>query len=382
MSCDGFEGRFYAGVSREWGERAAGLGEPVGVEGSIFVGFEVEEVCAADGECAGGCGELDHFLGRVGGVAGGDACGVAVFVWDHVAFLELAECGPFPGAARPVGDVLAVARCACGVVVCVRGHLCSPFPSRFSSCPPGGARRAFRVSVCLYAWRAFSWRAFSSMRVNSIKLSKHPPGLCFPVGVCASACVRCYPLRLLFGGEELRHVLCRDLVHVAGGVEVALSVVEWPVGGAFFGVCAVPGFAEVLCAVVDVAERGFDGALVCVGCAAVGGVDCFVPFVVYEAGAVAFDADGDGHLVDVADVFGEVGLLLVGEAVPRVGERGHDGEVGGAGSEERCGFGDLVDVGVHGWVSFSLVVGVFSCVGFSVARVWACVLAQSRERWR
>ena len=105
------------------------------MEGSIFVGFDVEEVCAADGECAGGCGELDHFLGRVGGVAGGDACGVAVFVWDHVAFLELAECGPFPGAARPVGDVLAVARCACGVVVYVRGHLCSPFPSRFSSLP-------------------------------------------------------------------------------------------------------------------------------------------------------------------------------------------------------------------------------------------------------
>ena len=135
VSCDGFEGRFYARVSREWGERRARGGEPVGVEGSIFVGFDVEEVCAADGECAGGCGELDHLFGRVGGVAGGDACGVAVFVWDHVAFLELAECGPFPGAARPVGDVLAVARCACGVVVCVRSHLCSPFPSRFSSLP-------------------------------------------------------------------------------------------------------------------------------------------------------------------------------------------------------------------------------------------------------
>ena len=216
----------------------------------------------------------------------------------------------------------------------------------------------------------------------AFKLSKHPPGLCFPVGVCASACVRCYPLRLLFVGEELSHVLRGDLVHVSCGVEVALSVVEGPVGDAFFGVCAVPGFAEVLCAAVDAAERGFDGALVCVGCAAVGVVDCFVPFVVYEAGAVAFDADGDGHGVDVADVFGEVSLLFVGETVPRVGERGHDGEVCGAGSEERCGFGDLVDVGVHGWVSFSLVVGVFSCVGFSVAHVWACVLAQSRERWR
>ena len=110
-----------------------------------------------------------------------------------------------------------------------------------------------------------------------------------------------------------------------------------------------------------------------------------MPFVVYEAGAVAFDADGDGHGVDVADVGGKIVALLVGETVPRVGERVHDGEVCGAGTEERCGFGDLVDgdgVGVHGWVSFSLVVGVFSCVGFSVAHVWACVRAQSRERWR
>ena len=162
------------------------------------------------------------------------------------------------------------------------------------------------------------------------------------------------PVFLLVGGEELRHVLCCHLVHVSCGVEVALGVVEGAVGDAFFGVCAVPGFAEVLCAAVDAAERGFDGALVCVGCAAVGGVDCFVPFVVYEAGAVAFDADGDGHLVVVADVFGEVGLLLVGEAVPRVGERVHDGEVCGAGTEERCGFGDLVDVGVHGVASFLL----------------------------
>ena len=178
-------------------------------------------------------------------------------------------------------------------------------------------------------------------------------------------------------------MLCCHLVHVSGGVEVALTVVDGAVGDAFFGVCAVPGFAEVLCAAVDVTERGFDCALVCVGCAAVGVVDCFVPFVVYEAGAVAFDADGDGHGVDVADVFGEVGLLFVGEAVPRVGERGHDGEVCGAGTEERRGFGDLVDLGgVHGWVSFSLVVGVFSCVGFSVAHVWACLLAQWRERRR
>lgn len=163
-------------------------------------------------------------------------------------------------------------------------------------------------------------------------------------------------------------MVCCHLVHVACGIEVALSVVEWPVGGAFFGVCAV----------VDVAERGFDGALVCVGCAAVGGVDCFVPFVGDEAGAVAFNADGDGHLVVVADVAGEVGLLLVGEAVPRVGERGHDGEVCGTGGEERCGFGDLVDVGVHGWASFSVVVGVFSCVDCSIAHVWARVRLRRR----
>ena len=108
MVCDGFEGRSCAGVSRERGERRARLGEPVGVEGSIFVGFDVEEVCAADGECAGGCGELDHFLGRVGGVAGGDAGGVAVFVGNVVAFLEPTECGPFPCASCLVGDVLVV----------------------------------------------------------------------------------------------------------------------------------------------------------------------------------------------------------------------------------------------------------------------------------
>lgn len=133
--CDGFEGCFYAGVVHERGERFARLGEPVGVEGSIFVGFDVEEVCAADGECAGGCGELDHCLRRVGGVCDGNLGGVAVFVGNVVAFLQVAEFRPFPGAARPVGDVLAVARCACGVVVCIRGHLCSPFPSRFSSLP-------------------------------------------------------------------------------------------------------------------------------------------------------------------------------------------------------------------------------------------------------
>ena len=142
VACDGFEGCSCAGVSREWGERRARLGEPVGVEGSIFVGFDVEEVCAADSEAAILVGELDHLLGRVGGVRYGDAGGVAVFVGNVVAFMELAECGPFPCAARPVGDVLAFWR-----VVCVRGHLCSPFPSRFSRLPRD-ARRTFRVSVC------------------------------------------------------------------------------------------------------------------------------------------------------------------------------------------------------------------------------------------
>ena len=137
--CGGFEGCPHSGVSREWGERRARLGEPVGVESLVFVGFDVEEVCAADGEAAVFVGELDHLFGRVGGVCDGDFGGVAVFVWDHVAFLELAECDPFPGAARSVGDVLADARCACGVpvpggVVC-SCHLCSPFPSRFSSLP-------------------------------------------------------------------------------------------------------------------------------------------------------------------------------------------------------------------------------------------------------
>ena len=119
MACDGFEGRFYAGVVHEGGERRARLGEPVGVEGNIFVGFDVEEVCAADGECAGGCCELDHFLGRVGGVAGGNACGVAVFVGNVVAFFQVAEFDSFPGAAALVGDVLALWRVVC---VC---HLCS-----------------------------------------------------------------------------------------------------------------------------------------------------------------------------------------------------------------------------------------------------------------
>lgn len=123
-------------------------------------------------------------------------------------------------------------------------------------------------------------------------------------------------------------MVCRHLVHVAGLLDVALGVVEWTVGIFVFGVCAVTEFASVEGVCVDVVQCGFEGAHVCV-CRRVARADCLVPFVVHEAGAVAFNADGDGHLVVVADVFGEVGLLLVGEAVPRVGERGHDGEVCG-----------------------------------------------------
>ena len=174
-------------------------------------------------------------------------------------------------------------------------------------------------------------------------------------------------------------MLCCHLVHVSCGVEVALTVVEGPVGDAFFGVCAVPRFTEVLCASVDAAQRGFDGAHVRVCCLVVC-ADLLVPVVVYEAGAVAFDADGDGHGVDVADVGGEVSLLFVGETVPRVGERVHDREVCGAGTEGRCGFGDLVDLGgVHGWVSFSLVVGVF-LVLVLVSRMCGRVCSLSRVK--
>ena len=100
------------------------------MEGNIFVCFDVEEVCAADGERPVFVGELDHGVGRVGVVCGCDFGGVAVFVWDHVAFLELAECGPFPGAARLVGDVLAFWR-----VVCVCGHVI-PCPSLVCASAP------------------------------------------------------------------------------------------------------------------------------------------------------------------------------------------------------------------------------------------------------
>lgn len=139
-------------------------------------------------------------------------------------------------------------------------------------------------------------------------------------------------------------MLRRNRVRVAGGVEVALGVVEGVVGDAFFGVCAVPRFTEVLCASVGAAQRGFDGARVRVCCLVVCAV-LLVPVVVYEVGAVAFNCDGDSRLVVVSDVAGEVVSLFVGEGVPRVGECGYDREVGGGG-EECGGVGGLVDVGV------------------------------------
>ena len=186
---------------------------------------------------------------------------------------------------------------------------------------------------------------------------------------------------LLVGGEGLRHVVCCDLVHVAGLTDVAIVVVDGVERFFAFGVCAVPEFGAVEGGRVDVVQEGFEAARVLAGCE-VAAADLLVSFVVYGASRVAAEGDGGGHCVVVADVFGEVGFLLVGERVPRVGGRLYGGEVCGAGGEVVGGFGDLVDVGVHGWVSFSLVVGAFSCVGFSTARVWACALAQSRERWR
>lgn len=120
--CDGFEGCSNAGVVHEWGERRAGGSESVGVEGLVLVCFDVEEVRATDGECPGGRGEFDHIAGRVGGVRYGDFGGVAVFVWNHVALSEVAEFHPFPGAALPVGDVLAVVVCSqlCVLLSCLR----------------------------------------------------------------------------------------------------------------------------------------------------------------------------------------------------------------------------------------------------------------------
>lgn len=122
--CGGFDGRGNAGVVHEWGEDAARHREPVGVECLVLVGFDVEEVCATDGERPALVGELDHLLGRVGGVAGGDACGVAVFVRNHVALSEVAEFHPFPGASALVGDVLAFWRVVCSCHLCSSLSLC------------------------------------------------------------------------------------------------------------------------------------------------------------------------------------------------------------------------------------------------------------------
>ena len=203
------------------------------------------------------------------------------------------------------------------------------------------------------------------------------PALCWGFTL-VSCLLASRPVFLLVGGEELRHVVCGDLVHVAGLTDVALGVVDGAERFFAFGVCAVPEFGAVEGVRVDVVQQGFEAAHVLAGCE-VAAADCVVPFVVYEASRVAAEGDGDGHVVVVADVFGEVGLLFVGERVPRVGERLHDGEVCGACGEEVGGFGDLVDLGgVHGWVSFSLVVGVFSCVGFSVAQYPACLRALRR----
>lgn len=163
----------------------------------------------------------------------------------------------------------------------------------------------------------------------------------------------CAPSVLLGGGEGFGHVVQCDLVHVAGGVEVALTVVEGAVRFFTFGVCAIPQFTHVLCVTVDVVQEGFETVQVFGGSVVIF-ANILVPFVGDEVGAGAAHADGDGHGVVVADIGGEVGTLLVRESVPRVGERLHSGEACGAGREANGGFCDLVDVGVHGVASFLL----------------------------
>lgn len=125
---------------------------------------------------------------------------------------------------------------------------------------------------------------------------------------------------LLGGGDGFGHVVQRDLVHVAGGVEVALAVVEGAVRFFTFGVCAIPQFTHVLCVTVDVVQEGFETVQVFGGSVVIF-ANILVPFVGDEVGAGAAHADGDGHGVVVADIGGEVGTLLVRESVPRVGER-------------------------------------------------------------
>ena len=186
-------------------------------------------------------------------------------------------------------------------------------------------------------------------------------------------------------------MFARNLVHVAGLLDVAASVAERAVAFFVFGVCAVPEFASVEGVCVDVVQCGFEVANVCVCCRVVF-ADFFVPFVVYEASRIAAHADGDGHCLEVADVFGEVCLLFVGEAVPCVGECDHGGEVCGPGGEEvGCGC-DLVDDDVVGGedvrhdVCFFLVVFCWRLwlprssllCGFSIAQRPACL----RVLWR
>ena len=135
---------------------------------------------------------------------------------------------------------------------------------------------------------------------------------------------------LLVGGEGLCLVLRGDLVHVAGLTGVAVGVVDGAERFFAFGVCAVPEFGAVEGVRVGVVQQGFEAAHVLAGCR-VAAADCAAPFVVCEASRVAAEGDGVGYCVVVADVFGGVGFLLVGGAVPRVGERLHDGEVCGRG---------------------------------------------------
>ena len=159
--CGGFEGCSNAGVVHEWGEDAARHREPVGVERLVLVGFDVEEVCAADGEATVLVGELDHIAGRVGGICGCDLGGVAVLVGNVVAFLELAEFHPFPGAASFVGDVLAL-----WCVVCVCGHSCF-------SCLVSRLRVKF--VACRFSGSAPVLCALLPLVNSRLKQGGHPP---------------------------------------------------------------------------------------------------------------------------------------------------------------------------------------------------------------
>ena len=90
------------------------------------------------------------------------------------------------------------------------------FPCFFLSVFGVFAFLAARVSAS-----RLSLRVFSSLWFNSIKISKRPPGLVFPGGrLCAWRACGCFPPRLLFGGEELRHVRgVAGLREAFGGVD-------------------------------------------------------------------------------------------------------------------------------------------------------------------